>query len=331
MAESTPLPSRVSQPTAIVRSDVYTEHNAGHGHPESPQRYHAIIAALQASDFAARLQWLDPRPAEDGDIARCHTQAYINMARREITSGRHYLSTGDTSICPSSLQPALLAAGGVCEAVDAVVGGRARNAFCVVRPPGHHATPRRGMGFCIFNNIAIAARYAQHQHRVGKVLIVDWDVHHGNGTQEAFYEDGSVFFFSTHQSPWYPGTGAADETGSGRGLGTTLNRPFGAGAGRREILGAFEEACAAARRFKPELVLISAGFDSRHGDPLGDFRLTDTDFADLTRMVLEVADEWATGRVVSVLEGGYALEGLAAAATAHCRALAAAASDDPTG
>jgi acetoin utilization deacetylase AcuC-like enzyme len=208
-------------------------------------------------------------------------------------------------------------------AVDQVMAQEARNAFCVVRPPGHHATPKRGMGFCVFNNIAIAARYAQKRYDVGRVLIVDWDVHHGNGTQDAFYNDDSVFFFSTHQHPWYPGTGRRDETGAGRGLGTNLNRPFAYGAGRREILGAFEsELVEAARRFKPELLLVSAGFDSRHNDPLGGFLLTDQDFGDLTDVMLTLADELAEGRLISLLEGGYNLEGLARAATAHCERLA---------
>ena len=233
------------------------------------------------------------------------------------------LSTGDTAVSEKSLEVALEAAGGLLNAVDAVVGRKAKNAFCVVRPPGHHATPDRGMGFCIFNNIAIAARYAQKKHGIGKVLIADWDVHHGNGTQDAFYRDGSVFFFSTHQSPWYPGTGKTWETGEGAGRATTLNAPFPAGAGRVEIVGTFRNKLVKlANEFKPDLVMISAGFDSRMGDPLGKFTLDDQDFADLTSIMLEIAAQHAGGRLVSVLEGGYNLEGLGAAAASHVQALA---------
>ena len=199
---------------------------------------------------------------------------------------------------------------------------RRDNAFCAVRPPGHHANAGRGMGFCLFNNIAIAARYAQRKHGVGRVMIVDWDVHHGNGTQDIFYADASVFFFSTHQWPLYPGTGRADETGEGPGAGTTMNFPFPPDQGGREILGAVENALVpAAEKFQPELLLISAGFDSRVGDLLGRFTLTDEDFADLTRVVMEIADRHAGGRVVSMLEGGYSLPGLGSAAAAHVQAL----------
>ena len=209
-------------------------------------------------------------------------------------------------------------------AVDAVVSGRARNAFCAVRPPGHHASQARGMGFCVFNNIAIGARHAARAHGVERILIADWDVHHGNGTQEVFWSDGSVLFFDTHQHPWYPGTGSPDETGEGKGRGRIVNRPFPAGAGRDEILGAFRTGLVpAAERFKPELVMISAGFDSRAGDPLGKFTLTDADFAELTAVVVEIARQHARGRVVSVLEGGYSRDGLARAVAAHLDRLSA--------
>jgi len=241
-----------------------------------------------------------------------------------VADGDRSLSTGDTRISPRSLEIARLAAGGVIAAVDAVLAGDVANAFAVVRPPGHHATPKRGMGFCLFNNVAIAARHAQAVHGIDRVLIADWDVHHGNGTQDIFYEDGSVLFFDTHQHPLYPGTGLADETGRGPGQGLTINCPFPAGSGRKEIVGAFRERLLpAAARFRPELVLVSAGFDSRIDDPLGSFTLTDDDFTELTSLVKEIAAEHASGRLVSTLEGGYSLTGLASAATSHVRALMA--------
>jgi acetoin utilization deacetylase AcuC-like enzyme len=323
MIQKTSTPISVDLKTGIVHADIFTDHDTGFGHPESPARYVVIMDNLRKADYAHRLEWLTPRPATREDLLRCHLGGYIDLARRDILGGGAYLSTGDTSISPRSWDTALMAAGGACVAVDGVVERSVKNAFCVLRPPGHHATPGRGMGFCVFNNTSVAARYAQQRHGIGKVLIADWDVHHGNGTQDAFYEDDSVFVFSTHQWPWYPGTGARDETGYGRGLGTTMNRPFPAGAGRKEVFGAFAgELLDAARRFKPELVLISAGFDSRDGDPLGGFHLEDDDFADLTRLMLDLADECAEGRVVSLLEGGYELHGLGSSTRAHCGALA---------
>jgi len=310
--------------TAIVYAQLFKQHDTGPGHPESPARCDAVMHGLERAGLKERLLALAPRAAGNEEILACHTESYLRTVRRDVASGAATLSTGDTTIGERSLTVALQAAGGVLEAVDAVVARRAKNAFCVVRPPGHHATPDRGMGFCIFNNVALAARHAQRRHGIEKVLIVDWDVHHGNGTQEIFYADPSVFYFSTHQRPWYPGTGSPQETGAGKGEGTTLNCPFPAGAGREEIV---EQAfrgrlLPAADRFKPDLVLISAGFDSRAGDPLGGFRLADEDFADLTLLALQIARSHAGGRLVSVLEGGYALEGLASASAAHVRALA---------
>ena len=327
-AEAKPADRPASTPrgktpaTGIVYDDVYKKHDTGVWHPERPARCDAIMAALAAKPLAERLKRVKPRPAEEAELLACHTRQYVQSVRADIRGGRGSLRTGDTAVSKDSLTAAMFAAGGVMAAVDAVVAGEARNAFCVVRPPGHHATPTKGMGFCVFNNIAVAARYAQKKHKLARVLIADWDVHHGNGTQDTFYEDPTVFFMSTHQSPWYPGTGAAAETGAGKGKGTTLNCPFAAGAGRKEILGAFtNKLAAAAEKFKPQLVLISAGFDSRAGDPLGGFRLRDQDFADLTRVCLDIARRHAKGRVVSVVEGGYALKGLASASAAHVRAL----------
>jgi acetoin utilization deacetylase AcuC-like enzyme len=304
--------------TALAADPVCKEHHTGSGHPERPERFDAALGAVASLDLFP----LDARLATEDELALCHSRPYIRLVEREVMTGFHELTTGDTIISARSWDAALRATGGALNAVDAVMGGQAQNAFCIVRPPGHHATPTRGMGFCLFDTIAIAARYAQRKHAVDRVLIADWDVHHGNGTQDIFYTDGSVFFFSTHQHPWYPGTGAASETGEGAGQGTTLNCPLPAGSGRKEILGAFQEKLLPpAEAFKPGLVLISAGFDSRIGDPLGNFMLTDADFADLTKVMREIADKHAGGRLVSVLEGGYSLEGLAAGIRAHVTAL----------
>jgi acetoin utilization deacetylase AcuC-like enzyme len=308
--------------TALSADPICREHLIGRPHPERPERFDVVVDALRHAGSFDRMLHLEPRSATEEELLLCHTPPYLKTARHDIESGYRYLSTGDTDIDPRSWEVAVCASGAALNAVDAVVEGRAQNAFCVVRPPGHHATASRGMGFCVLNNIALAARYAQRRQGLERVLIVDWDGHHGNGTQDIFYTDPSVFFFSTHQWPLYPGTGRADETGDGAGEGTTMNFPFPVGSGRAEILGAVENSLiSAADRFRPDLVLISAGFDSRIGDLLGDFTLTDDDFSDLTRRVMEIADRHAGGRVVSMLEGGYNLEGLASAAAAHVDAL----------
>ena len=311
--------------TALVYDPIYTKHFAGPGHPESPRRLEAIMGVINETDFAGRLEIVKPRDASDDEILAVHSKRYLAQVRSDITSGKRVLSMGDTGVCADSLAAAFKAAGGICLAVDQVVAGKYRNAFCAVRPPGHHSGENRGSGFCVFNNVAIAARHARKKHNMSRVLIADWDVHHGNGTQEAFYSDPSVFFFSTHQWPLYPGTGRAGETGEGKGAGTTINCPFPAGAGREQIVGAFrDKLIGAADLFKPELVLISAGFDSRLGDPLGGFCLTDEDFAELTGIMLDIARKHASGRLVSTLEGGYNPAGQAKAVCAHCQKLASA-------
>ena len=310
------------QRTGIAADAKVRDHDPGAGHPEQPARFNAVVDRLAQVGLLSDLVRLETRSATIDELALVHTRDYLALVEREVNARRGQLSTGDTEIGPHSAEAARLAAGCVLAAVDAVFAGTVDNAFCVVRPPGHHASAGRGMGFCLFNNVAVAARYAQRKYGIERVLIADWDVHHGNGTQDIFYEDGSVLFFSTHQSPWYPGTGDSSERGAREGEGTTINCPFPAGAGREEIAGAFREILLpAARRFAPELVLISAGFDARINDPLGQFRLTDSDFGELTRMLAELAGQYANRRLVSVLEGGYHLEGLALASEAHVREL----------
>lgn len=299
-------------------------HRTPHGHPERTERFEAIKHALEASGLAGRMARAPASEAGPDELRLCHAPEYIQLVEREIGSGTRTLSTGDTHVGAGSLAAARAAAGAVVAAVDAVVDGPATQSFCVLRPPGHHARPNQGMGFCIFNNVAVGARHAVRRRGLDRVLIADWDVHHGNGTQDIFYEDPAVLFFSTHQSPWYPGTGMASETGSGAGRNTTINCPFPAHSGREEILGAFRDRLIpSADAFRPDLVMISAGFDSRLGDPLGQFRLADSDFGEMTSLLQEVADKHSQGRLVSVLEGGYSLSGLAAAVTTHVEALLA--------
>ena len=310
------------QRTGIAADPTVKKHNTGPGHPEQAARYSAVMNRFEDAGVLQTLTALDVRPATDDELVLVHSRDYIALVRDEISCGDLELSTGDTTISSGSLEAALTAAGAVLSAVDAVFSEEIDNAFCVVRPPGHHASAAQGMGFCLFNNVAVAARYAQRKFGAERVLIADWDVHHGNGTQDIFYQDGSVFFFSTHQSPWYPGTGSASERGEGAGQGTTLNCPLPGGSGRELVLKAFQQTLLpAAEAFRPDLILLSAGFDSRVNDPLGQFVLTDEDFHELTRVMMELASHYCEGRLVSVLEGGYNLDGLASACEAHVRAL----------
>lgn len=307
-----------------LNDKAFLRHTPGREHPERPERLTAIDEAVNKAPWRDRLQIIEAVPASPDHVALVHDRGYIEQARRDVEMGRSILSTGDTAICPDSFDTALRAVGGVLAMVEgifspALAGARKSiSGFCAVRPPGHHASSHKGMGFCMFNNASIAARYAQSRFGAERILIIDWDVHHGNGTQDIFYRDDSVLFMSIHQFPWYPGTGGFFETGEGKGVGFTLNRPFAAGAGDREIIGAFlSELLPAARNFKADFTIVSSGFDSRAGDPLGYLRLTNQGFRDLTRIVLEMAYVAGEGRLLSVLEGGYDLDGTASAAVAH--------------
>jgi len=311
----------------FVSDPIYTAHLTSPGHPERPERVKVINIALEATKLKTPENSLTPRKATEKEITSCHTKKYFDLVKKEtsdleptqITS----LSTGDVEISSDSFDAALYAAGGVLTAIDHVMSKAGSPVYCIVRPPGHHATPDRGMGFCLFNNIAIGARYAQKKYQLQRVLIVDWDVHHGNGTQDIFYNDPTVFYMSTHEKDLYPMTGRADETGKGLGKGTTLNFPIEpTSKAREEVLEAFDVHLRnAMKTFKPELVLISAGFDGHVNDPLGHFNLIDDDFYRLTVIVKEIANEHAKGRLVSVLEGGYDLRALASASLAHAKAL----------
>ncbi|WP_286192826.1 MULTISPECIES: histone deacetylase [unclassified Synechococcus] len=319
------LPSAPLTPAAdvgIVCSASYRDHITGPWHPECPARVDAVIQGLERAGLLARCRILPPRPATDAELLRCHTPGYLQRVKEDIQAGRDQLSTGDTAISPQSERTARLAAGGVLAAVEAVMEQRVRRAYAVVRPPGHHASAARGMGFCIYNNVAVAARHLQAVHGLEKILVVDWDVHHGNGTQDIFWSDPSVLFFSSHQSPLYPGSGTRQERGEGAGAGTTRNCPLPAGTSGPELVAAWrEELLPLAEAFAPDFVLISAGFDSRAGDPLGDFLLQDGDFTALTQLLLTIAGDHAQGRLVSALEGGYDLKGLASASVAHVACL----------
>lgn len=308
--------------TGFVYHPDYLKHDMGYGHPESPSRLQAIVSHLAASGVLSRLTTIEACSAKDEWITLVHTASYLQTLKAQTpTDGRVYLDP-DTSMSVGSLPAAFLAVGGALAAADAIMSGRVKNAFCAVRPPGHHAEHDRAMGFCLFNNVAITARYVQRCHGVERVLIVDWDVHHGNGTQHSFYDDPSVLFFSTHQYPCYPGTGHATETGVGSADGATINVPMSAGQGDEEYREVFRRVLIpAADSFKPEFVLISAGFDAHRNDPLASMGLTEDGYADLTGIVADIARRHCQDRVLSCLEGGYDLQALSLSVERHLLAL----------
>ncbi|HLG22614.1 MAG TPA: histone deacetylase [Candidatus Manganitrophaceae bacterium] len=317
--------------TGFVTHPIYLQHETGPGHPESPQRLKAIERHLAETGLRSKLTWIEPTPPPDLArwIAEIHSTAYYQSLQEQDRSlhgtphARRFLYLDpDTPLSPGSLAAAEMAVSGVLTAIDRVMAGSLENAFCAVRPPGHHAEAHRAMGFCLFNNIAVGARYLQKKYGLQRVLIVDWDVHHGNGTQRSFYRDPTVFYFSTHQFPFYPGTGSESERGEGEGEGFTLNCPLPAGSGDREILHRFEKFLAPAMdSFKPEFILVSAGFDAHREDPLAGLEATEEGFGEMTQMVLSLAKTNCRGRLVSCLEGGYNLSALARSVGRHLEEL----------
>ncbi|MCF6313660.1 MAG: histone deacetylase [Verrucomicrobiales bacterium] len=307
-----------TQATGILYDPVFLKHDTGPMHPENAERYTAVMYALEKHCLAPSYLRLPLQTAQINDVLLCHESWYHDVARMDADQFAEVLRTGDTAICPDSYDVAMQAVGSSMASVDAVLAGTVKNAFCAIRPPGHHASAGRGMGFCIFNNAAIAARHLQQRHGLERIAILDWDVHHGNGTQDIFYSDASVFYASSHEDNIYPHTGASEETGEGKGKGYTLNLPVPEGSDGTLILQLWEEKIGPAlKKFQPDFILISAGFDARIDDPVGMLKLTDNDFTKLTQIVCEWAAELCQGRVASLMEGGYNPAGLSKAVIAH--------------
>lgn len=307
--------------TGYVYDPIYLKHETG-AHPERPERLEAIMNALRGEGLLDILVTVHPRAATVEEILYVHSQRHVDHVRQVAASGGGYLDP-DTVLSSRSYDAALMAAGGTINAVDAVLEGRATDVMALVRPPGHHATVDSGMGFCLFNNVAIAARHAQKARGIGRIMIIDFDVHHGNGTQDAFYGDDTVLYLSTHQYPHYPGTGHYDETGSGKGKGYTVNIPMPAGVGDQGYKRAFDEIVApVARRFTPEFIMVSAGYDAHWADPLAMMQLSTSGYGDLVRIIKALADDLCQGRIVVALEGGYDLRALATSVVATISVLA---------
>lgn len=302
--------------TLLYSSPRFLDHETGR-HPERPERVRQIVRQLERAGLIERCRSIDWQPARPERLARVHQQGYIDDIARFAAAGGGRIEE-DTVMSTASYDVARLAAGAVADAVERVLNGEDRQALCLVRPPGHHALDRAAMGFCLFNNVAVGARVATDEFNVDRLLIVDWDVHHGNGTQASFWADPRIGYFSVHRWPFYPGTGARSETGSGDGLGTIWNLPLEFGTPRKKYLEAFRgELEEFAARIKPQLVIVSAGFDAHRDDPIGSLGLETEDFQPLTEAVLDMAEEYAGGKLVSALEGGYNTGALAGSVELH--------------
>jgi acetoin utilization deacetylase AcuC-like enzyme len=310
--------------TGLVWSERFLDHGTRPGHPESPKRLEALFSAIREAGMRESLIFLEPYTPAMASLHAVHDPAYLEAFRDAVARGDRQFAVRDCSISEGSYEAALLAAGGVMAGIDAVFTDRADNVFCAVRPPGHHAGRAQAMGFCFINNVAVGAAYARSAYGVARVCIVDWDVHHGNGTQDLFAEDPETLFISLHEHPsfCYPGTGRRMDRGKGAGVGATLNVPLSPHAGDREMIEAFErEVVPSIEAFRPELILLSAGFDAHRDDPIAGLECTEDAYVHMTRRLLELADRHCGGRVVSVLEGGYRTESLVSSAIAHIKTL----------
>ena len=308
--------------TGFIYDSAFLNHDTGINHPECQQRLTSCMSHLRSLGWFEDLRQLSAEIIDDEWLATTHSKSYIQRARKSCTNGEAFLDSMDVSICKESFDIALLTAGAPVTLANEIFTGNIDNGFVLARPPGHHAERDQAMGFCLFNNVAILARYLQHQYGIDKVLILDWDVHHGNGTQHSFEEDPSVLYVSTHQYPYYPGTGAYTETGIGLGNGATLNCPMSAGAGDVNYESAFnDKILPAIDAFKPEFIIISAGFDAHLEDPLGQICLSTSFYRWMTKRMMEVASKHCQGRLISVLEGGYNLQFLPLCVEEHIAVL----------
>ncbi|MYB35042.1 MAG: histone deacetylase [Gammaproteobacteria bacterium] len=308
--------------TAYIYDPIFLDHDTGMGHPETSQRLASAHTHLISQDFFSKLNLFQARDAEIKWVETIHQPDYIERVKSSCEAGMRMIDTPDVQVCPESYNVSIKATGSLLELADRVMAGEVDNGFAMVRPPGHHAENSTAMGFCLFNSIAIAARYLQQQYHLKRILILDWDVHHGNGTQHTFEEDPDVFYVSLHQYPHYPGTGALYETGTGKGEGATLNCPMSGGLGDAAYREAFKEKILpAARNFNPDAILISAGFDAHRADPLASIRLDTESYGWMTEEMMSLAEKYCEGRLISVLEGGYDFKALAESVTEHVRVL----------
>ncbi|MFC1624086.1 histone deacetylase [Candidatus Omnitrophota bacterium] len=307
--------------TALIYHPIYLKHDTGPHHPERASRLQAILRRLQKTKLIEKLRLVEPGSASIEDITLVHPRDYVSSIKDKCRDGCTNLDA-DTVISEKSFEAALFAAGAVMKGIDLIFDGEIDNAFCMVRPPGHHARPSQAMGFCLFNNVAIAARFIQKKYKLNRILILDWDVHHGNGTEEIFYKDPSVFYISLHQYPHYPGTGSKEDIGEGKGKGFNLNIPMPSGSGDTDYINAFQDVIAPAlKEFKPEFILISAGFDGHKDDPLSTINLTEDGYKRMTEILKAMASTYTGNKLLSVLEGGYNLLSLSNSIEQHLLAL----------